>query len=290
MKRKILYLLLVIVNIPIFTQNFSLDGKYRFDVYSGLARIDINQDKLTYIFQDEKIPNSSVDFSIIHIDGISFIKLAERVPKEVTSDYIYENQKDITTDDKILILVGKASIYKTPILIATTKGFDKRWPCTETVISNLGGEYKDCTSFLTEKNKSYPIENLGKLTVDTPWVENAPGYGIGESFVIGDIWNREYKTLLIMNGYISYEKPYLYKQNGRVKKIKVKGLKSGKEKVLDVLDTPHPQTVDISFITEPEDIRITIEDVYPGSKYEDTCIHYIATFYDEVIPYENSIK
>ena len=86
MKRKILYLLLVIVNIPIFTQNFSLDGKYRFDVYSGLARIDINQDKLTYIFQDEKIPNSSVDFSIIHIDGISFIKLAERVPKEVTSD------------------------------------------------------------------------------------------------------------------------------------------------------------------------------------------------------------
>ena len=92
-----------------------------------------------------------------------------------------------------------------------------------------------------------------------------------------------------MNGYISYEKPYLYKQNGRVKKIKVTGVNSGKSKVLDVLDTPHPQTVDISFLNEPEDIRVEIADVYKGTKYDDTCIHYMITYIKEVIPYENSI-
>ena len=93
-----------------------------------------------------------------------------------------------------------------------------------------------------------------------------------------------------MNGYISYEKPYLYKQNNRIKKIKVKGIKSGKEKILDVLDTPHLQTVDISFITKAEDIRVEIADVYKGTKYDDTCLHYCITYDDEVIPYENSIE
>ncbi|MBP5602230.1 MAG: hypothetical protein J6X78_05830 [Treponema sp.] len=92
-----------------------------------------------------------------------------------------------------------------------------------------------------------------------------------------------------MNGYISYDKPYLYKQNGRVKKIKVTGLKSGKSKILDVLDTPHPQTVDISFITEPEDIRVQIEEVYKGTKYDDTCINYLINYEEPVIPYESTL-
>ena len=95
---------------------------------------------------------------------------------------------------------------------------------------------------------------------------------------------------MIMNGYISYDKPYLYKQNGRVKKIKVTGVKSRKSKILDILDTPHPQTVDISFLVASEDVRIEIADIYKGSKYEDTCLHYCITYDDEVIPYENSIE
>ena len=125
---------------------------------------------------------------------------------------------------------------------------------------------------------------------ETPWIEGAQGYGIGESFIIENTWGTVYKTLLLMNGFISYEKPYLYKQNGRIKKIKVTGLNSGKEKVLDILDTPHPQSVDISFITEPEDVRVTIEDVYHGTKYEDTCIHFMITSLTEAVPYELSVK
>ena len=92
-----------------------------------------------------------------------------------------------------------------------------------------------------------------------------------------------------MNGYISYKKPYLYKMNNRIKKIKVTGVKSGVSKVLDVLDTPHPQTVDISFITDIEDIRVEIVEVYKGTKYDDTCIHYLIPYYNQVIPYESTI-
>ena len=176
------------------------------------------------------------------------------------------------------------------ISFSTTAGFTEHsrpfiWPMFHFEITR---KYTDCTSFLKEKNKDYPVENLCKFVVDSPWVEAAKGSGIGEGFTIVNEF--VYKYLLIMNGYISYEKPHLYKQNNRVKKIKVTGLKSGKSKVLDVLDTPHPQTVDISFITEAEDIRVEIADVYKGTKYDDTCIHFCVTYNSEVIPYEDSIQ
>ena len=127
--------------------------------------------------------------------------------------------------------------------------------------------------------------------MDTPWVEGVPGDGIGEGFTIqGQQFNKPLGPyLLLINGYISYEKPYLYKQNNRIKKIKVTGLKSGKIQILDVLDTPHPQTVDISFITQPEDIRVEIADVYKGTKYDDTCLHYCFAYDEKIIPYENCI-
>lgn len=289
MKKLIMLIMFFAGAFVLAAQNFSLDGKYRFDVYSGLARIDLEKDNFIYVFNDDNLPNTSVKYKITHVNGMSFIKLPEAFPKEVTEFYIYEKKTDVITDDKILLLAGKLNKKDSPEIILATAGFKNNYSLTTPSFHAEMRKYKDCSSFLTEKNKEYSISNLNNLAVDTPWVEGAPGYGIGEGFTIENSWGKLYTTLLIMNGYISYEKPYLYKQNGRIKKIKVKGLKSGKEKILDVLDTPHPQTVDISFITEPEDIRVTIEDVYPGTKYEDTCIHYMITYFDEVIPYEDSI-
>lgn len=290
MKKSIILIMFFVSAFVLAAQNFRLDGKYIFFDYSGLSRIDLEKDNLIYVFYDKLPKYVSVKYKIIHINGMPFIKLPEAFPKEVTEFYIYEKKTDVITDDKIFFLAGKLKDEISPEIILATAGFKNDYPLTNPVFYDQKiRKYKDCSSFLTEKNKEYPVSNLDNLAVDTPWVEGVPGYGIGEGFTIENSWGKLYTTLLIMNGYISYEKPYLYKQNGRIKKIKVKGLKSGKEKILDVLDTPHPQTVDISFITEPEDIRVTIEDVYPGTKYEDTCIHYMITYFDEVIPYENSI-
>ena len=288
-KKKVLLFIIMIMATNLFTQNFDLNGGYRFTVYSGLAGINLKDSELIYVPLDDDKQNLSVPCSIIHIDGLTFLKMSEVIPKEFTEDYIYRNKKDIVTDDKFLILVGKNIDYHEIILLATTKGFDTRYPCTETGISEKVQIYKDCSSYLKERTKEYPVENLNILAADTPWVEAVPGDGIGEGFTLVNSWKQVYSRILLMNGYISYEKPYLYKQNGRVKKIKVTGLKSGKSKVLDVLDTPHPQTVDISFITEAEDLRVEIADVYKGTKYDDTCIHYMLTTTYDVIPYENSI-
>ena len=62
------------------------------------------------------------------------------------------------------------------------------------------------------------------------------------------------------------------------------GVKSGRSEILEVLDTPHPQTVDISFITEAEDIRVEIADVYSGTKYQDTCLNFCITWNSTIEP------
>ncbi len=92
--------------------------------------------------------------------------------------------------------------------------------------------------------------------------------------------------ILIMNGYISARNPHLYEENGRIKKIEVKGVKSGKKKVFLIKDTPHPQSVDINFLNKLEDVKITILDVYKGTKYQDTCIHFMIFWRDKIIPWE----
>lgn len=224
--------------------------------------------------------------------SVPLIQLDKNLPIEINQDFVYKGNCDIKMSNTILALIGYERINKTKRTLSILYSDNFTYGLFALYFRNYEQTsriYKDCTSYLIEKTKSYPVENLNKIAADTPWVENAPGYGIGESFVIENSWGKVYTTLLIMNGYISYEKPYLYKQNGRVKQIKVTGVKSRKSKILDVLDTPHPQTVDISFITEAEDIKVEIADVYEGTKYEDTCIHYMITYNNEVIPYENKI-
>ena len=293
MKKKLILLGCLVIKTILYSQNFYLDGNYVFQQESVLDEMIIKQDPIILEYKKSFLskPDDELSFKISHISGIAFLELSRNMPIEVAEDRIWKNEKEqIKTSNKILFLAGKNNSYN--IIFAFTEGFSFDYqPLTRTRFDECGSSYKDCSSFLTEKTKSYTVQNLSKLVVDTPWVEGVEGDGIGEGFTIE---GESFKTplgpyLFIINGYISYEKPYLYQQNNRVKKIKVTGLKSGKSKILDVLDTPHPQTVNISFITQSEDIRIEIEDIYKGTKYDDTCLHYCITYDSEVIPYENSI-
>lgn len=278
---------------PLVEKGFSIDDYYRTEVYCTFHGITISNGKIIYRIRedsDEEGMPFEVNYQFTHIDGMPFIKMEKPFPKEFFSDYYYFGV-DTNPDDKMLFLVCNTrdlGIQAVGITRANVPAFmiiEPRW------LEMSGRTYKEESSHLVEKDgKEYPVTNLCDMDSETPWVEGVPGYGIGESFVLENTWETVYKTLLIMNGFISYEKPFLYKQNGRIKKIRVTGMVSGKEKVLDVLDTPHPQSVDISFITEPEDVRIMIEEVYPGTKYDDTCIHFMINSLVEAVPYELSVK
>lgn len=286
-KKLILFFLITISAFICYSENFSLNGIHFPNLYSTINVLEINDNSLILNYEvplDKKI----IEYKRIYKDGLLFFKLLEKFPNEI-HEYYYYDKKSIETNNELLLLAGN-EIGKTEniLLFATTAGFEDEDPFIFPMFHfEVGRTYTDCSSFLKEKTKEYHVENLDEYYVDSPWVEGVKGDGIGEGFTIKS--KTVYPYLLIMNGYISYRKPYLYKQNNRIKKIKVTGLKSGKSKILDVLDTPHPQTVDISFLNELEDIRVEIAEVYKGTKYDDTCLHFCVTYPNAVIPYENSI-
>lgn len=285
MKQKILFIILLFICIEnCISQNFYIYGEY--DMFP-VGSLILNEDGTgTYVYESEPSYNQDFNYKLINRSGMMFFDIEEPYITD------YEQGKKVTS---ILLLSG--------MLYDDTSGKARRIAYGYTNITNknglsiwlildvpmmrfegLSGQFKDCSSFLKERTKEYPVDNLNIREPDTPWVEAGKGYGIGEGFTISNNSNKTFKTLFMMNGYISYAKPYLYKQNGRVKKLKITGLTSGKSQTVYVLDTPHPQTIDISFITDIEDIRVEIADSYHGTKYEDTCINYCVPFTDRIVP------
>lgn len=305
MKKKLLYILILLLFInSVFSQNFKFPKNFIFDKFCSYTYSDklcgisfISDNKLELEYNLNGNAKLSFDYTIKHDSGIPYIELDKEIP-----DYLFDNKKLTSTDRKriyFICFLNEGAKY--PIKFGGLKGnllfYDR---LTGTKDLGWKTEYINVSSVLVEKDIHYDASNLsfenlewnyGNNNLFLPWVENVTGYGIGEYIELRDATPYERRTdyLLIANGYFSLEKPYLYKQNSRVKQIKVTGLNSGKEMILDVLDTPHPQTVDISFLETQEPFRVTIMDIYKGTKYDDTCINCMEPYPYKVIPYEDSI-
>ncbi len=143
--------------------------------------------------------------------------------------------------------------------------------------------YKDeysvnSSSYLTEKLTKYDGQNF---YVDNslllPWVENKSDSGIGEwiEFEIKDGMGID--AFLISNGYVNFEKPYLYQANNRVKKIIIKSQDNDIDFTVILKDTSQFQEVKLPKVLSSgkKKIRFIIEEVYEGNKWNDTCVNRI---------------
>lgn len=159
--------------------------------------------------------------------------------------------------------------------------------------------YKIFASSTLNNDKSYHANNLYDNSIKTAWVEGVKEYGIGEYF---EIYLNEYKlykdycysdeyyresfypiyAIEIFNGYSKSEKTF--KENSRVKKLKVY-VNGIPYVILDLKDTNRKQYFhlgenDIFFnglnpekkLTDDLVLKFEIMEVYPGTKYKDTCI------------------
>ncbi len=126
------------------------------------------------------------------------------------------------------------------------------------------------SSELREKSKLYSVDNLATFDLEAPWVEGVPGHGIGESVS----FSVKASCLYFFSGYVSAKKPHLYLQNSRPKRIKLTLAELNEDLYFDLEDSPNPQKLDIGKFYRGE-IIVEILDVYPGSKYEDTCVNAI---------------
>lgn len=143
-------------------------------------------------------------------------------------------------------------------------------------ISNISA-----SSTLTDKYHTYyPESTLNVLVTDgkplwlknnIPWVEGKSGDGIGE-FIEFDVkipQNCIYSYIGIIGGYVNPLKPHLFKQNNRLRKVLVEtdAGYSWNHYFEDAVKIQY-----ISIPSESKHVKITIKEVYKGSRYDDTCI------------------
>ncbi|MFI3313505.1 MAG: hypothetical protein R3Y62_06420, partial [Eubacteriales bacterium] len=130
--------------------------------------------------------------------------------------------------------------------------------------------------FETKRDYRYQVANMFDNDFSTSWVEGRDGYGEGECFYLGfEMDNFNISGIAMVNGYASSEN--FYTANARVHAATIEiTTKNGNQ------DTFQVQFADgmmeyqyIYFEDVYEDVAVvkfTIDSVYPGSQYEDTCI------------------
>lgn len=162
---------------------------------------------------------------------------------------------------------------------------DYWWGCSVWCAVTTREEAVGASSFLEPIGDfTYEPENLSDGNRDTVWSEGVDGYGIGEYIELMRRYNWEespssrqfdYRTICIVNGYAQNETKWRNNSRVQTMAVYVNGILLMR---LHLLDTMKPQYFDISPLGlsapagERIKFRFVIEDVYPGEKYEDTCV------------------
>lgn len=138
----------------------------------------------------------------------------------------------------------------------------------------------EATSELKTKNSGVmSIENALDGVLLTSWQEGASGYGLGEQITLVFDDTYEVDRIIIYNGNLKTEDSYV--QNGRLKKIAVwNALDEEEGYYCTIEDEYNLEGSEIIFDKpiETNSIIIGIEEVFEGTKYQDTCISEITAY------------
>ena len=105
-------------------------------------------------------------------------------------------------------------------------------------------------------------------SITPPWVEGAVGYGIGEYL------DMEFKCatdeIQILNGFVDFRRQYLFKENSRIKTVLIESDDPEFSREYELEDCVKYTVIKLPYKTNS--IKMIIKDVYPGDKYNDTCL------------------
>ncbi len=133
---------------------------------------------------------------------------------------------------------------------------------------HLSSSLKEGTTTYGVANLVYPLVREG---VKNPWAVAAKD-AIGSSVSI-KIRNprSDLSGVIISSGFVSTSRPDLYLRNSRPKTLKITSSNRTESETITLLDTPYLQI--IHFAAPVSDATITVEAVYPGTKYSDLCVN-----------------
>ena len=249
MSKQIFFLVIIIFNVIVSGFAERVHGKY----YSEEGYFNFIDNKYEYFNINLDNGKTEKDIGTFEVskdsfgnEQISFINNATK-EKIVMRCFCFEDYLLLYKDDEIPYFIGNSnSARKLEALIST--------------------EVK-ASSSLKEKNHNFSPERItfwGNLNY--VWAEGASGQGIGEKLFLK---KNLIKKLYILPGYVSIKRPDLFNKNSRPKKIKI-SIK-GNIYYFSFIDKPIFQVLNVNSAIDDE-IIIEILEVYPGTKYEDTCI------------------
>ncbi|QTQ14983.1 hypothetical protein HRQ91_11215 [Treponema parvum] len=138
---------------------------------------------------------------------------------------------------------------------------------------------------ILEKIYYMDIDDYDKTLYDSltpPWVEGVKGYGIGEYLDMEFKWKSD--EMQILNGFVDFTRMDLYEKNSRVKTVLIESENPKFAQEYELDDIVRYTVVKLPAKTDK--IRMTIKDVYKGSKYDDTCISSILVTNPNLPSYE----
>ncbi len=152
------------------------------------------------------------------------------------------------------------------------------------------------SSFLTENTKNgewkydgkdierFPIvctPNYEYRFISMPWVEGVAGDGVGEWIELE--LNGYISNLYILNGYVDIRRPHLFKENNRIKEATlICTIENTDEEIFEKKvtfeDFVYVKNIELGKDFK-KNVRLRIDSVFKGSKYDDTAITSIYTEY-----------
>lgn len=135
------------------------------------------------------------------------------------------------------------------------------------------------TAYHSSADKEGSYIHSASLAIDgkpeSCWSEGVPGLGIGENIVF--YFNGTYKVSGL-NIWIGHQKSEaLFYQNARPTRIRIEG-SDGSNVAYALRDTFGAQRVEFKKPINTNLIKIVVDQVVPGNKYEDTCIAEVSFF------------
>jgi hypothetical protein len=131
---------------------------------------------------------------------------------------------------------------------------------------------KASSTLAPAKDHGFGPEHLAERSPAAPWAEGVAGPGIGEWVELQATRPRPLLAIEIWPGFQSAKRPERFRQNGRPARVEI--VLDGEHRFTATLgDRPEGQLVPILGYSKPvSKVRIAILDVFPGTRFADTCI------------------
>lgn len=129
-----------------------------------------------------------------------------------------------------------------------------------------------------QSGNRYGPENLFDGNPRTAWCEGVAGNGVGQTITLSWAPTQRWRSLFVHNGYQKSDKAF--HDNARPRRLRVE-TDDGVVADITLADRFGEQTVSLPRWSDSRRVRLTLLDVYPGRRWQDTCLDSLGIDFEE---------